>query len=852
MVRAGATVSIGLARLGRAGAPVALSSHPPRIDGPEVQIERAPGVVEWWRSLELGLEQGVTIDARPAGRGPLHLDMHVGEGVTPARVDDDTIMLLDTEGVELARYAQLHIMDAAGGVVPGTMEVHEGCIRLRVDDRDAQYPIVVDPLLDLVGGRLADGIGGASVAISPDGSWAIVGDPDSNATRVYVRSGETWTRVDESPLPRDSLAVRFGASVDISSGGTHAVVGDPGFNGNQGRVHYFKRRRVGVSEQFEHHFVLVVEGGALEAGALFGASVALSDDAAHLVAGAPGDVHGLNSGTVRYYECFPSRTSGTMCDHRQVIAPEASGAGGSAFGQVAINGAGSVLAVGAPAHAGRGSVDVYTRSGSSFLSLQSLVAPSARSGENFGVSVATDGEWLLVGADRFGSTLGGRVIAYQRPGGTGRFGAGVQVGTGGTNDRLGISVAIATGSGARAVAGANTGGFVNMYERTGTAWEFSGRDTRGGELGGSVSINAAGTRVVAGAAGHDTAFQYRVYRRIGEPCSVAADCQDEFCVDGVCCTSACGGGAADCMACSMAAGGTENGTCTALSTGAAADRVCRPSRGVCDREETCSPADTNCPADQFRAGETCREVDPDRGCDAPELCQTGSPNCPADTWAPVGTPCREPAVDSRGCDVRDFCDGTSFECPDVFEAEGTICESSMGGCDLDDLCDGAGNCVTRVQEAGVVCNPAVLDVCDTPDVCDGLTIGCPPAFLADVECRAADGTCDAPEFCSGDSPSCPPDAVEAAGMVCRESSAACDPSEQCDGASGACPADVNSCEPSDDAGVPTDAALDDGGGADAGTVDAASGCGCHVPSGAGGLPLACVVLFGWVLGRRHR
>ena len=43
---------------------------------------------------------------------------------------------------------------------------------------------------------------------------------------------------------------------------------------------------------------------------------------------------------------------------------------------------------------------------------------------------------------------------------------------------------------------------------------------------------------------------------LGVPCGEAAGCQSGFCVDGVCCDTACGGGAGDdCQACAVAAGG---------------------------------------------------------------------------------------------------------------------------------------------------------------------------------------------------------------------------------------------------------------------------------------------------------
>jgi hypothetical protein len=47
----------------------------------------------------------------------------------------------------------------------------------------------------------------------------------------------------------------------------------------------------------------------------------------------------------------------------------------------------------------------------------------------------------------------------------------------------------------------------------------------------------------------------------GTTCTEDDDCRSGFCVDGACCDSRCGGGAVDCLACSIAAGGVADGVC---------------------------------------------------------------------------------------------------------------------------------------------------------------------------------------------------------------------------------------------------------------------------------------------------
>jgi hypothetical protein len=88
----------------------------------------------------------------------------------------------------------------------------------------------------------------------------------------------------------------------------------------------------------------------------------------------------------------------------------------------------------------------------------------------------------------------------------------------------------------------------------------------------------------------------------GAVCTQDAGCQSDFCVDGVCCESVCGGGVGtDCQACSVAAGGTADGVCGAVRAEAAV--VCRPSAVACDVAEVCDGASTVCPGDEPSASE---------------------------------------------------------------------------------------------------------------------------------------------------------------------------------------------------------------------------------------------------------
>ena len=82
---------------------------------------------------------------------------------------------------------------------------------------------------------------------------------------------------------------------------------------------------------------------------------------------------------------------------------------------------------------------------------------------------------------------------------------------------------------------------------------------------------------------------------VGNPCSVASQCESGFCVDARCCDTACGGGIlSDCQACSIARGAQVDGVCAPVP----ATYSCRNyANTFCDIREYCTGTSPDCPPD---------------------------------------------------------------------------------------------------------------------------------------------------------------------------------------------------------------------------------------------------------------
>ena len=262
---------------------------------------------------------------------------------------------------------------------------------------------------------------GAALGIS--GDFAIVGAPDEdtgggNAGAAYIferDAGGTWSQVIKILADNKGGGDQFGASVAIS--GDFAIVGalneDSGAN-NAGAAYIFERDTSGTWSQ-----VIKIQAGTIQAGAKFGASVAISGDLA--IVGAENEDIGATSNAGAAY-IFGRDNSGTW---RQVVRIQAGIVeAGAKFGtSVAISGDRAIVGAANEDAAGDtdgGAAYFFERdAGGNWIQVARMQDDINQIQVFFGMSVSISGDFAIVGAplENTASNTAGAAYVYKRTGG---------------------------------------------------------------------------------------------------------------------------------------------------------------------------------------------------------------------------------------------------------------------------------------------------------------------------------------------------------------------------------------------------------------------------------------------------
>ncbi len=352
---------------------------------------------------------------------------------------------------------------------------------------------------------------GYAISLSADGNTVAIGAPfnDGGGTvsghvRVYENNVDTWVQKgsDINGLVADDS---FGWSVSISADGNSLAVGAP-----DSKVTNFKSGQVRVFKFQGGDWVQLgntVDGDGLGDNAGF--SVSLSDDGSRFAMGAPDAIVvenvGSNYGQVRVY--------GLVDDTWEQVGDDINGDNpddNSGFG-ISLNQDGTIIAVGAPnvknIILGAGQVKIYALETDAWVQIGEPLN-GVGVNDKFGEAVSLNNQGTIIAAGARSNTGGGQVRVFENQAST-----WVQLGgdldAEATGDEFGISVSLnADGTVLAAGARYNSGflsdaGHTRVFKNQSDTWMQIGDDIDGEALqdrsGIAVSLSADGSIVAIGA-----------------------------------------------------------------------------------------------------------------------------------------------------------------------------------------------------------------------------------------------------------------------------------------------------------------------------------------------------------------
>lgn len=522
-------VSLTLRAIGRGHAMQAVTPAPPSARANRVTY-RHRNVAEWYAAGPLGLEQGFTVARRPAGHaGPLVLATATRGSLLIHR-SRSGLVFTSRSGAVALRYGGLAAVDAAGRRLPASLALTDGRLLIRVSDRHARYPVMIDPFVQQGSKLTANNttfpdrtIQGDSVAVSQDGSTLLVGGPGEGAAGaawVFTNVGGVWTQQSKlaPPNPSDaSGSSLFGESVAVSANGNVALIGAPFDQNNgpqSGAAWLFFRNGTTWStgtRVLPNNAVVVPN----DHGSFFGSSVALSGDGSTALIGGWGD-SGFAGAT------WVFSTSGTQL--QKLTPPNDATTAAPAFGKaVALSNDGSTALI---AGTDEGGVWAYTRSGSTYVQQSSKLTPrdgNPGGGPSFGSAMALsqNGNTALIGGSG-DTSQDGAAWVFTRSGTTWSQQGPKLMPSDETNvpsgGGFGTSVALSA-DGNTALIGApfdaGDAGAAWSFVRSGTSWSqrgpkiavnAPGNEVGDGEFGSAVGLSGDGIRALIGGPNDNNIF----------------------------------------------------------------------------------------------------------------------------------------------------------------------------------------------------------------------------------------------------------------------------------------------------------------------------------------------------------
>ncbi|MGH8615867.1 MAG: FG-GAP repeat protein [Gammaproteobacteria bacterium] len=200
------------------------------------RVEYPRGVLtEWYVNGPLELEQGFTLEHRPAGaqEGPLTLALDLSGTIelerTGQKYADAFAFCPRRRG--RAAHRGLTALDAGSRQLPARLALTDGTLKIEVDERNAAYPLTIDPFIERAKLTASDAAAGdsfgESVAMSGNGKLAVIGAAFADcaegeacgAAYVFVRKGNKWVEQQKLTASDGTAFDGFGEPVALSADG---------------------------------------------------------------------------------------------------------------------------------------------------------------------------------------------------------------------------------------------------------------------------------------------------------------------------------------------------------------------------------------------------------------------------------------------------------------------------------------------------------------------------------------------------------------------------------------------------------------------------------------------------------
>lgn len=480
--------------------------------GIRAELDHGDGVTEWFENRSEGIEHGFTVHhPQDEDSGALMIDVELDGLTATASEDPAALALLADDGTPKLKYSGLKVWDATGATLTASMSPSAAGIAIHVDTRGAHYPITIDPLITTLEETLQQPVTGTGSqgdqfgwSVAMDGNVAMIGarnDTTAGGTAsgaVYVFELESGLWVQKAILAPDpgSASMAFGAVLALS--GNTAVMGVPiddlpGQTTDSGSVYVFARTGAGWTKQ---------------AKIIAPAPVSLQNF---------GDVLALDGSTLAISNRDPSinrgdnihiyTRTGTTWSLQQVLRESEVNFDYYDLGRVLAL-SGDTLAASASGGP-NDAVKIFTRSAGVWTERTKVESGLTQFGDTgFGNAIALKGGTLLVGAydEPQGIVRTGAAYFFKGSGATWALQSKVLPAGAVASDNFGASVALdgdvaLIGRPGTRTGGLNFAGSLNVYRRSGDTWTFASQavpQTPVANLGFGGPIALSGGRALLG------------------------------------------------------------------------------------------------------------------------------------------------------------------------------------------------------------------------------------------------------------------------------------------------------------------------------------------------------------------